>query len=525
MTGLTIVIPTEHVHAPTFGRKLSANDEWFKPPGKDAVALDAPVCPLDPAPPYTYAAAPDSPLSLASSGPDSPRTPSLALDALDTPPLSPCTPTLSPSPLPSAPRKKRPGHGHRRAPSLSDPVAALALFDCPRTPRSRQRARFASVPVTGTITPAWSLDDESDPETELGTPVGTPTAARRLLDPFELLLPYAQTKKQNENVYDLNDDAFLIAPAGSASAFPRHISLRAFRPRVPYVPRHRRPIVTVVACLILFGSLLLTSVVQQAAAAQRTAAIIRQAEAMVDMRAEAEIDSDMYTDVEPGVVPALPAHHALDGPTHDGPARGGPARMADSAAHPVPTGPLVMTAADELAALLSFVVGTSVNVLPAADAAAPLDPTVFLPFDPASPTARAEMDEVAHELWDQYPVFVLGKMRDPKMREVRKLLSGYKVRPEPKYVEIDQRADSTYLTAVLARILGKPDGPYILLQGKLLGASSKLAELEKAKTLVTTFSDAGVGIAKKLKKDKHAREIERVEDERVLGPQAIADDA
>jgi hypothetical protein len=45
--------------------------------------------------------------------------------------------------------------------------------------------------------------------------------------------------------------------------------------------------------------------------------------------------------------------------------------------------------------------------------------------------------------------------------------------------------------------------------------------LEESETLVKTLGDAGIKIAKKLKKAKHAKEAERIENERALRPQPV----
>jgi hypothetical protein len=55
----------------------------------------------------------------------------------------------------------------------------------------------------------------------------------------------------------------------------------------------------------------------------------------------------------------------------------------------------------------------------------------------------------------------------------------------------------------------------------LQSRSVLMYRLEDTDALVGTFAKAGVSIAKKLKKAKHAKEEERLENERVLGPADI----
>lgn len=75
---------------------------------------------------------------------------------------------------------------------------------------------------------------------------------------------------------------------------------------------------------------------------------------------------------------------------------------------------------------------------------------------------------------------VIGKLRDPKMHNLRHIMKTYNIRPTPVFVEHDTRrelrvfvvgrqvlmsADAEILDAAFEGLLGKQDEPYVLLRG------------------------------------------------------------
>lgn len=292
------------------------------------------------------------------------------------------------------------------------------------------------------------------------------------------------------------------------------VSLSAFKPRLPRVPRWQRPIVIAVMSILLFGSLCIVSWFQQSLINAERSIAVRKGEWMVKYGAIAKAESDQMVDTEPGYKPAKPQHHSLKGQSKL-------SKRVDEEQKPFKKVSFHMTKDEELAALMSFIVGTSANALPPIDPENELSLEGFLPFNPHSPHAKTELEELVRTQWEVNPIMVLGNMRDPMMREARALFKKYNVKPAPFYVDIDQRSDSAHLSATLEHILGKQTGPYVLLAGKNIGNTSKLIELETNGALIDTVKEAGATIAKKLKKNKHQREEERKENERVLGPQRI----
>nr|XP_018267111.1 uncharacterized protein I303_01094 [Kwoniella dejecticola CBS 10117]OBR89269.1 hypothetical protein I303_01094 [Kwoniella dejecticola CBS 10117] len=447
-------------------------------------------------------------------------------DDPSTPPLSPTRSLSSVSMERSTPSSSSSGSGSdeeiltppavNRRPSLLHhsgmPPSYFNLENVTRDQRkhrkNKYRARFPSAPVSGSITPMWKIEEDSK-STGLGG----------LLEPFGGILP--QTRRDSEPNYILSEDSFVLTHVPTKT-----VSLSDFKLRMIRVPRWQRPIVIAVMSLLLFGSLCMVSWFQQSIMSSQHAQVIRQGEWMIKHAAMARAESDAYVDTEPGYRYEAPKHHSLKVQEKIAKrAEAGFTAQAAMRASSVAPVDFTMTKDDELAALMSFIVGTAANMLPEIDTTDPHSLEGFLPFDPRSPHAKREIEELARAHWEDHPVMVLGNMRDPKMREVRALLKKYTVKPEPFYVDIDQRKDSAYLAPTLERLLGKQTSPYVLLKGKSIGDSSKLIEMEKRETLVENIASAGTSIAKRLKRNKHQKEEERRENERVLSPRPIFEES
>ncbi|WWC86176.1 uncharacterized protein L201_001049 [Kwoniella dendrophila CBS 6074] len=375
--------------------------------------------------------------------------------------------------------------------------------------KNKYRARFPSAPVSGSITPMWKIEEDVKSH-----------GLTQLLEPFEGLLPH--TRRDSEPTYILSEDSFVLTHVPTKT-----VTLSDFKVRMIRVPRWQRPIVIAIMSLLLFGSLCMVSWFQQSLMSAEHAKVIRQGEWMIKHAAMARAESDAVVDTEPGYRYEAPKHHSLK-VQHKIAKRAeagftAQAAMANSAITNNKPVDFTMNKDEELATLMSFIVGTTSNTLPEIDINDPHSLEGFLPFDPRSPNAKKEIEELSKVHWEDHPLMILGKMRDPKLREIRALLKKYNLKPEPFYVDIDQRKDQIVLEKTLERLLGKQDSPYFLIKGKNLSKDSnkKLLELEKKETLIETISSSGTSIAKRLKRNKHQKEEERKENERVLGPKPI----
>ncbi|WVQ85461.1 hypothetical protein IAT38_007626 [Cryptococcus sp. DSM 104549] len=498
-----IVIPTFPPSPPTADtRTMSTSPEWFTTPVKapyrpSPLSLSIPLTTLEDLVQLQQPGSPDG--SLPSDAGTPPLSPSSTISSIEMNRKASSS-SSSGSEADSedilvTPYSRNPALGRRNSPSYFD------LEPPSRQSKKSYRPRFPGLPVSGLIEPKWRLEEEKKSKVNEAT-IGL------LLEPFQI------STKEAEPAYVLSEDSFVITHVPAKS-----VSLSAFKSRVIRVPRWQRPIVIAVMSVLLFGSLCMVSFFQQALVSAEHATVVRQGEWMIKHTAMAKEESDLIVDVEPGYRLAAPNHHSLKVQQKLNKRAELAHANGQAAFHKV--APFKMTKGEELAALMSFITGTAANTLPAIDPEDASSLEGFLPFNPHLANAKAEIDELVRTQWEDHPVMVLGNMRDIGMRDARALLTQYNIKPAPFYVDIDQRVDSHTLSASLERILGKQDGPYILLRGQNIGNAVKLAELEKKETLVETVAASGASIAKKLKRNKHQKEEERKENERVLGPRPI----
>jgi len=163
-------------------------------------------------------------------------------------------------------------------------------------------------------------------------------------------------------------------------------------------------------------------------------------------------------------------------------------------------------------------------VLPSLDPSVPLEPSIVLDFDPSRPSARDDLDLLVTEISTIFPVVLMGKMRDPWLREVKKMLAEFKITPPPLVIDVDQRRDHATFIPLIARLIGTTELPQLLLQGKSLGSYHDVLALRDAGTARSTIEASGVvSMRDAKKKKKGAKERERIENERILGPAPIVD--
>ncbi|WVO13936.1 hypothetical protein L204_101561 [Cryptococcus depauperatus] len=177
----------------------------------------------------------------------------------------------------------------------------------------------------------------------------------------------------------------------------------------------------------------------------------------------------------------------------------------------------------ELTALISFVTSTTANVIPNLDLAMPLDPSLVLDFDPYHPNARRDLAILQLETNALYPLVLFGRMRDPRYREIKSILSKVKITPPLLTIEVDQRRDHKVFIPTIARLLGTFELPQLTLEGKVIGNYKEIMSLHTSGALNDKLQENGSVLVKELKKKKSFWERERMENERVLGPAPIVD--
>lgn len=148
----------------------------------------------------------------------------------------------------------------------------------------------------------------------------------------------------------------------------------------------------------------------------------------------------------------------------------------------------------------------------------------MLDFDLSVAGAQDDVDLLQSEIHAIYPVVLFGRMRDPWHREIRAMLSEYKITPAPLIVDVDQRRDNAIFGPLLERLIGSHELPQLILAGKSLGSYHDVLAMREKGTLKKTLEMGGsVSVRNAKKKKKGVKERERMENERVLGPKPIVD--
>ncbi|TDL26173.1 hypothetical protein BD410DRAFT_784227 [Rickenella mellea] len=193
--------------------------------------------------------------------------------------------------------------------------------------------------------------------------------------------------------------------------------------------------------------------------------------------------------------------------------RASAAALAAAGPHHPPHQEIVLTRAQELGALTSFLAALPANSLPAyIDPSQPIDPQLILDFDTRSPHALDELEDVITQVWQRNPVVVFSKFYSPASREIKKIIGEMNLRPEPTIFEVDQRVDTEVLSPLLLRLTRAHELPVLVIGGEPIRAgdmpalravakSGKLRTLAKAAGAIV---DGGKGKGRKEHKfNKH----------------------
>ncbi|OCF41296.1 hypothetical protein I317_04867 [Kwoniella heveanensis CBS 569] len=268
------------------------------------------------------------------------------------------------------------------------------------------------------------------------------------------------------------------------------------------IPRRLRPVLLLGVCVITFGLVFLSRAMSHA---RHMDSVIAYKHQMAFGRRELAAKT------------AAGQHPLLVSETLD-------AQKAEAviASHSGVTSLAFESVEEELAALISFITSTTANALPALDPLEPLDPSVVLDFDPSGPNARDDLELLQNEINTIYPIVLVGKMRDPWHREIKRMLADYRIVPAPLIIDVDQRRDHSTIIPLLARLIGTTELPQLLLQGKSIGSYHDILDLRDQGLLRETIEESGAVSMRQLKKKKKGlKEKERIENERILGPAPI----
>jgi hypothetical protein len=163
---------------------------------------------------------------------------------------------------------------------------------------------------------------------------------------------------------------------------------------------------------------------------------------------------------------------------------------------------LQLNQSQELAAVTSFLASLPQNVIPfSVDPARAIDPQLVLDFDTRSQRASQELQVMVDDVWARNPVVLYSKFYSPVSREIKSLLSGMNLRPEPTIFDVDLRDDALVLTPLLRRLTDSQDLPILLVGGKSIGSLQQIRTLQESGELQQMVTTAGAVVngAKKRK--------------------------
>ncbi|KAI1137789.1 glutaredoxin [Hypoxylon sp. FL0543] len=103
-----------------------------------------------------------------------------------------------------------------------------------------------------------------------------------------------------------------------------------------------------------------------------------------------------------------------------------------------------------------------------------------------------EIEVTLNNILKKSPVVIFSKSFCPYSKRAKGiLLEKYSIDPAPYVVELDEHPLGKELQARLATMTGRRTVPNIMINGKSLGGSDEIAELDSRKTLIDKFKSMG----------------------------------
>ncbi|KAI1133658.1 thioredoxin-like protein [Nemania abortiva] len=104
----------------------------------------------------------------------------------------------------------------------------------------------------------------------------------------------------------------------------------------------------------------------------------------------------------------------------------------------------------------------------------------------------SEVEVTLHQILKKSPVVIFSKTYCPYSKKAKGvLLEKYIIEPTPYVVELDEHPLGPKLQALLLEKTGRRTVPNIMINGKSVGGSDDIAELDVRKTLIDKFKSMG----------------------------------
>ncbi|KAI8630403.1 hypothetical protein F5Y19DRAFT_474186 [Xylariaceae sp. FL1651] len=112
--------------------------------------------------------------------------------------------------------------------------------------------------------------------------------------------------------------------------------------------------------------------------------------------------------------------------------------------------------------------------------------------DGKEPDADSEVEVTLNRILKKSPVIIFSKTYCRYSKRAKGiLLEKYTIEPAPFVVELDEHPLGMQLQALLAEKTGRRTVPNIMINGKSIGGSDDIAELDTMKTLIDKFKSLG----------------------------------
>ncbi|KAI1505267.1 thioredoxin-like protein [Biscogniauxia marginata] len=103
-----------------------------------------------------------------------------------------------------------------------------------------------------------------------------------------------------------------------------------------------------------------------------------------------------------------------------------------------------------------------------------------------------EIEVTLNKIFKKSPVIIFSKSYCPYSKRAKGvLLEKYTIDPTPYVVELDEHPLGKQLQAKLGEMTGRKTVPNIMINGKSVGGSDEIAELDSRKTLIDKFKAMG----------------------------------
>ncbi|KAJ3527796.1 hypothetical protein NM688_g8079 [Phlebia brevispora] len=112
-----------------------------------------------------------------------------------------------------------------------------------------------------------------------------------------------------------------------------------------------------------------------------------------------------------------------------------------------------------------------------------------------APNGDDDWEKHVEILRNEHPLVIFSKTYCPYSKKAKALLlETYNLMPTPTVVELDKRLDGLFIQTILSRLTGRSTVPNIVLQGKSIGGSDDIHQIDDEGKLKSLLESNGVEV-------------------------------